>query len=72
MLALENTETFDAIHYPPDETAAAALVDSGSALVAVVIPLGFEEQISSLGRSAQVQVILDGADPSAARVAEMN
>jgi ABC-2 type transport system permease protein len=72
VLALENTETFDAIHYPPDETAAAALVDSGSALVAVVIPLGFEEQISSLGRPAQVQVILDGADPSAARVAEMN
>ena len=72
VLALENTETFDAIHYPLDEDAAAALVDSGTALVAVVIPQGFEEQIISGGTPAQVQVILDGADPSAARVAEMN
>ena len=72
VLALENTETFDAIHYPLDEDAAAALVDSGTALVAVVIPQGFEEQIICGGTPAQVQVILDGADPSAARVAEMN
>ena len=72
VLALENTETFDATHYPLDESAAAALLDSGAALVAVVIPQGFEEQISSFGSPAQVQIILDGADPSAARVAEMN
>ncbi len=72
VLALENTETFDATHYPPDEAAAAALLDSGTTLVAVVIPRGFEWQISSFGSPAQVQVILDGADPSAARVAEMS
>ena len=72
VLALENTETFDAMHYPPDEAAAAALLDSGTALVAVVIPVGFEKQISSQGMPAQVQVILDGADPSAARVAEIS
>jgi ABC-2 type transport system permease protein len=72
VLALENTETFEAKHYPLDEVAAAALVDSGTALVAVVIPPGFEKQISAAGSPAQVQVILDGADPSAARVAEMS
>jgi ABC-2 type transport system permease protein len=72
VLALENTETFDATYYPLDEVAAAGLVDSGAALVMVVIPPGFEEQISVLGNPAQVQVILDGADPSAARVAEMS
>ena len=72
VLALENTETFDATHYPLDEAAAAALVDSGTALVAVAIPPRFEEQISALGNPARVQVILDGADPSAARVAEMS
>lgn len=72
VLALENTDTFDAVHYPLDEAAAAALVDSGTALVAVVIPLGFESRLSSQDGPAQMQVILDGADPSAARVAEMS
>jgi ABC-2 type transport system permease protein len=70
--ALENTDTFDATHYSSDEASAAALVDSGTALVAVVIPPGFGEQLSLLESPAQVQVILDGADPSAARVAEMS
>ncbi len=69
--ALENTDTFDATHYPLDESAAAALVDAGRALVAVVIPPGFQAQLSMLDKPAQLQVILDGADPSAARVAEM-
>jgi len=69
--ALENTGTFDATHYPLVESAAAELVDAGTTLVAVVIPPGFEAQLSRLDVPVQVQVILDGADPSAARVAEM-
>ena len=70
--ALENTDTFDADFYPLDEKVARNLVDSGAALVAVLIPLGFEEQLHTLGDQAQVQIILDGAEPSAARVAEMS
>ena len=70
--ALENTDTFDATHYPLDEAAAAELVDAGTALVAVVIPPGFQAELLALENPAQVQIILDGADPSAARVAEMS
>lgn len=70
--ALENTATFDADYYPLDEEEARSLVDSGAALVAVLIPPGFEDHILALDNSAQVQVILDGAEPSAARVAEMS
>jgi ABC-2 type transport system permease protein len=68
--ALENTETFDADFYLQDEDEATALIDSGTALLAVVIPAGFEDRLSSLDKPAQVQIILDGADPSAAGVAE--
>lgn len=70
--ALENTETFDADFHPLDEKAARNLVDSGTALVAVLIPPRFQEQLLTLGNQAQVQIILDGAEPSAARVAEMS
>jgi ABC-2 type transport system permease protein len=72
VLALENTETFDADYYPLDEAEAAALVDAGDILVALVIPADFEERLLALDRPTQVQVILDGADPSAASVAEMS
>jgi ABC-2 type transport system permease protein len=70
--ALENTDTFDADYYPLDEKVARDLVDSGTALVAVLIPPDFQEQLLALGNQAQVQIILDGAEPSAARVAEMS
>jgi ABC-2 type transport system permease protein len=70
--SLENTDTFDADYYPLDEEEARGLVDSGAALVAVLIPPGFEEHLLALDNPAQVQVILDGAEPSAARVAEMS
>lgn len=70
--ALENTETFDAGYYPQDEEEAGALVDAGTVLVAVLIPSDFEAQLIGYGEPAQVQVILDGADPSAARAAQMS
>jgi ABC-2 type transport system permease protein len=70
--ALENTDTFDADYYPLDEREARDLVDSGTALVAVLIPPGFEEKLLALNSPVQVQIILDGAEPSAARVAEMS
>jgi ABC-type multidrug transport system permease subunit len=67
--ALENTETFDAGYYPRDEEEARGLVDMGTVLVAVLIPSGFEETVIASTKPAQVQIILDGADPSAARAA---
>lgn len=70
--ALENTETFDADFHLLDKESARDLVDSGTALVAVLIPTGFQEQLLTLDNQAQVQIILDGAEPSAARVAEMS
>jgi ABC-2 type transport system permease protein len=69
--AMENTATFDADYYLQDEVEAHALVDAGSALVAVLIPAGFEQNLVALDKGpAQVQLILDGADPSAARAAQ--
>jgi ABC-2 type transport system permease protein len=70
--ALENTETFDASHYIQTEDEARALVDAGTVLVAVLIPAGFEEHLIELSNPAQVQLILDGSDPSAARAAQMS
>jgi ABC-2 type transport system permease protein len=70
--ALENTETFDANYYPQDQEEARTLVDAGMVLVALLIPSDFEEQLVGVGEPAQVQLILDGADPSAARAAQMS
>jgi ABC-2 type transport system permease protein len=69
---LENTATFDADYYLQDEVEARALVDAGTVLVAVLIPSDFGEKLNRLQEPAQVQMILDGADPSAARAAAMS
>jgi ABC-2 type transport system permease protein len=69
--ALENTDTFDANLHPANEEEARALVDSGDALVAVLIPPNFEKKLVDSAGPTQVQVILDGADPSAARAAQL-
>jgi ABC-2 type transport system permease protein len=70
--ALENTGTFDADYYLQTDEQARALVDAGTALVAILIPPGFEERLVGYSKPAQVQIILDGADPSAARAAQMS
>jgi len=71
--ALENTATFDTDYYLADEDEARAMVDAGTALVAVLIPAGFGRDLLAGNRGpVQVQVILDGADPSAARAAQMS
>ncbi|MGD8399270.1 MAG: ABC transporter permease [Anaerolineae bacterium] len=66
---LENTGTFDAAYYPADRASAQALVHRGTALVALVIPDDFEESLARPDGRAQLQVVLDGADPAAARAA---
>jgi len=70
--ALENTGTFDADYHVAGEDEAQELVSTGAALVAVHIPQGFEATLVASTEPAKLQVILDGADPSAARVASMS
>ena len=73
VVALENAETFVASYYPDSEEELTRLLDAGSVTAGVVIPPGFGESLSSPGSTTtQVQVILDGSDPSAARTAEMS
>jgi ABC-2 type transport system permease protein len=69
---LENTKTFDARYHVQTEEEARRLVDAGAVLVAVLIPSGFDERLSQLDKPAQVQVIMDGADPAAARAAQLS
>jgi ABC-2 type transport system permease protein len=72
VVALENSETFDADYYPANEGELRALIDAGTVVTGVLIPSGFAEGLAAPGSEApQVQVILDGSDPSAARTAEM-
>ena len=70
--ALENTETFEASYWQRTEQEAQDLIDSGTVLVAVLIPAGFQEVLVGADEPAEVQIILDGADPSAARAARMS
>jgi ABC-2 type transport system permease protein len=70
--ALENTSTFDTVYHTLDVDEARAWVDAGTTLVAVIVPESFEADLIAQVRPAQVQMILDGADPSAARAAQLS
>jgi ABC-2 type transport system permease protein len=70
VVALENTETFDANYYLTDMDEVRRLIDRGKATAAIVIPPGFAEQLDdSLAPPPQVQVIIDGSDSTAAGTA---
>lgn len=71
VVALENSETFDADYHPANEGELRGLIDSGTVVTGVLIPPGFAAQLAVPGSEPpQVQVILDGSDPVAARTAE--
>jgi ABC-2 type transport system permease protein len=73
LVALENSATFDAEFYPRNEGELTKLIDAGSVSAGIVIPPGFGESLTSSGsEQGQIQVILDGSDPSAARTAEIS
>lgn len=73
VVALENSGTFDTEYYPGSESELSALLDAGSVSAGVLIPDGFAEGLSMPSSDPpQVQVILDGSDPAAARTAEMS
>ena len=70
VVALENTETFDANYHLTDLDEVRRLVDRGKATAAVIIPHGFAEQLDDpLAPPPQVQVIVDGSDSIAAETA---
>jgi ABC-2 type transport system permease protein len=70
VVALENTETFDANYYLTSPEEVRRLIDRGKATAAVIIPHGFAQQLDdSLIPPPQVQVIVDGSDSTAAGTA---
>jgi len=69
VVALENTETFDANYYLTDLDEVRGLIDRGKATAAVIIPYGFAEQLGDPLIPPQVQVIVDGSDSTAAETA---
>jgi ABC-2 type transport system permease protein len=70
VVALENTETFDANYYLTGLDEVRRLIDRGKATAAVIIPSGFAKQLDDpLTPSPQVQVIVDGSDSTAAETA---
>jgi ABC-2 type transport system permease protein len=71
--AMENSHTFDVSHYPASPAEVVDLVDRGSVVVGVIVPEGFGVGLTSLAvEPPQVQAILDGADPTAAEVAQIS
>jgi ABC-2 type transport system permease protein len=69
VLAMENAETFDP-YYVDNLDQVTYDIDRGRALAAWVIPAGFQAQImSTTAAPPQLQLIVDGADVSAAQTA---
>lgn len=66
--AAVNTGYFDVVGDVPDAGAARSAIDSGAAKVAFVIPPNFGANTLA-GRTAQVQVLIDGSDPNVAQTA---
>jgi len=57
---------FDAIRYTQDEGDARALIDAADAAAALQINAGYQEELRG-GRTAAVQLIVDGSDSNTAR-----
>lgn len=68
--AFGNSQTFDPTYYLYDQSEVRTLLDNGTSPVAIVIPPGFSQVLSS-GVESQLQIILDGSEPSVAQTAEM-
>jgi ABC-2 type transport system permease protein len=66
--ALTAGSTFERVAEPRDAHTAQGLIEDGTATVAVVIPPGFERDLSA-GRTVQIQFLIDGSDPTRAQVA---
>ncbi|MBC8447317.1 MAG: ABC transporter permease [Chloroflexi bacterium] len=60
--ALENTETLAVCCAPADQREVQSLLDRGQAELALVIPVGFANQLLDAHAPAQVQLIADGTN----------
>ncbi|HEY3355135.1 MAG TPA: ABC transporter permease [Polyangia bacterium] len=60
--------TFRRVGFTVDADAASRRLESGAAAVALLIPAGFGRDLAH-GRTAQVQVLVDGTDPNRAQIA---
>ncbi len=68
--ALENPKTLDVVVYPTGLDEVRALLDSGQAMVALIIPPGFARDLASPSVKPQVQLIIDGSNSIAAGMAK--
>jgi len=68
MGAFLHGEYFDVAVYSGDYAGLDAVMDRGRAVIALVIPAGYAQDLSA-GRQAQVQVIADGSDSTTATTA---
>ncbi|MDW8319881.1 MAG: ABC transporter permease [Armatimonadota bacterium] len=67
--SLQHNEYFDIVQYLDRPEQIDALFAHGEAKVVFVIPRGFGRNVAS-GRSAQVQVLIDGSDSTTATIAQ--
>lgn len=58
---------FDFKYFPENDKAASDLMDKGKVRSVIIINRGFEEEVNS-GRTALVQLLLDGTDSNSARI----
>jgi len=66
--AFANSEYFDIVRYLDAPAEIDGVIERGEARLALVIPRGYARDLAS-GRQAQVQVIIDGSDPTTASLA---
>jgi ABC-2 type transport system permease protein len=66
--ALHNSGIFDVVATARDGSEVHQAVDSGAARVGLIIPPDFS-RAQTAGRSAEVQVLIDGSDPNVAQAA---
>jgi ABC-2 type transport system permease protein len=66
--AFENNEYFDVVRYLDSPAQIDRALERGEARLALVIPRGYARELAS-GREAQIQVIIDGSDPTMASLA---
>ncbi len=62
IVALDNLEEFDVMHYLDETGEIGPLLDRGEISVAVVIPSGFAAALASADERASVQVLVDGSN----------
>jgi ABC-2 type transport system permease protein len=69
IVALDNLEELDVLHYPDNIEEAVRLLDGGRITLAVVIPRGFGAALESTRERASIQLLVDGSNIVAAYAA---